>query len=229
MANGIALDKFKTIMIRKYCCIMLLLIAAASGLHAQTVTKKMLPQRLAASFERVKEAIPDISGQFVDSKMKITAIESTDSTASFEIEEQGISIETVVDNEKEYNKLVRAAEKDISKPSIHMLYTYTLKDKKLKVPPPRKIFFSPEYGVIWTLTVKKIAEKETELLFNYKSLAPTFAEKIESEFKSDIYYSNKIIKIEANDKRMRHLVNEILINQMHVDKDYPAPMNPIRN
>jgi len=136
---------------RKYLCIILLFIAAAGSLRAQTVTTKLVPLRLAASFERVKESLPNMAGQFVDSKMKITALESTDSTASFEIEEQGISIETVVDNEKDYNKLVAAAAKDVSKPSIHLLYTYTLKNKKLKVPPPRKIFFAPEYGVLWTL------------------------------------------------------------------------------
>lgn len=214
---------------RKFSCIMLLFIAAVGSLRAQTLTAKLVPQRLGASFERVKESIPDMSGQSVNSKMKITTLGSTDSTASFEIEEQGISIETVVDNEKEYNKLVAAAAKDVSKPSIHMLYTYTLKDKKLKVPPPRKIFFSPEYGVIWTLTLKKIAEKETEIVLNYKSISPTFAEKIQSEFEGDIYYKNKIVKIAVNDKPMRHLINEILINQMHVDRDYPAPTYPARN
>lgn len=216
-------------MMRKYSCIMLLFIAATGSLRAQTVTAKSVPLHLAASFERVKEALPDMAGQFVDSKMKITALGSTDSTASFEIEEQGISIETVVDNEKEYNKLITAAAKDASKPSIHMLYTYSLKNKKLKVPPPRKIFFSPEYGVIWTLALKKIAEKETEIVLSYKSLSPAFAEKIESEFESDTYYSHKIVKIEANDQRMRHLIKEILINQMHVDRDYPAPTYPARN
>ncbi|MNG91104.1 hypothetical protein D3C87_994050 [compost metagenome] len=214
---------------RKFSCIMLLFIAAVGSLRAQTLTAKLVPQRLGASFERVKESIPDMSGQSVNSKMKITTLGSTDSTASFEIEEQGISIETVVDNEKEYNKLVAAAAKDVSKPSIHMLYTYTLKDKKLKVPPPRKIFFSPEYGVIWTLTLKKIAEKETEIVLNYKSISPAFAEKIQSEFEGDIYYKNKIVKIAVNDKPMRHLINEILINQMHVDRDYPAPTYPARN
>lgn len=216
-------------MMRKYVGVMLFFIAAAGSLHGQTLTTKLVPMRLAASFDRVKEAIPDMSGQFVDSKMKITTLGSTDSTARFEIEEQGISIETVVDNEKEYHKLVTAAAKDVSKPSIHMLYTYTLKNKKLKVPPPRKVFFSPEYGVIWTLTLKKIAEKETEVVLNYKSLSPAFSEKIESEFESDSYYSHKIVKIEVNDKRMNHLIKEILINQMHVDRDYPAPMYPARN
>ncbi|RKF36908.1 hypothetical protein BCY89_04365 [Sphingobacterium siyangense] len=214
---------------RKYVGIILFFIAAAGSLHAQTLTTKLVPMRLAASFDRVKEAIPDMSGQFVDSKMKITALGSTDSTARFEIEEQGISIETVVDNEKEYHKLVTAAAKDVSKPSVHILYTYTLKNKKLKVPPPRKVFFSPEYGVIWTLTLKKIAEKETEVVLNYKSLSPAFAEKIQSEFESDSYYSHKIVKIEVNDKRMNHLIKEILINQMHVDRDYPAPTYPARN
>ncbi len=110
-------------MMRKYVGIILFFIAAAGSLHAQTLTTKLVPMRLAASFDRVKEGIPDMSGQFVDSKMKITALRSTDSTARFEIEEQGISIETVVDNEKEYHKLVTAAAKDVSKPSIHMLYT----------------------------------------------------------------------------------------------------------
>jgi hypothetical protein len=222
-------DELKIMMMRKFSCIMLLFIAAVGSLRAQTLTAKLVPQRLGASFERVKESIPDMSGQSVNSKMKITTLGSTDSTASFEIEEQGISIETVVDNEKEYNKLVAAAAKDVSKPSIHMLYTYTLKDKKLKVPPPRKIFFSPEYGVIWTLTLKKIAEKETEIVLNYKSISPAFAEKIQSEFEGDIYYKNKIVKIAVNDKPMRHLINEILINQMHVDRDYPAPTYPARN
>jgi len=216
-------------MMRKYSGIMLFFIAAVGSLHAQTVTTKLVPQRLPASFDRVKEALPDMSGRFVDSKMQITALASTDTTASFEIEEQGISIETVVDNEKEYTKLVAAAAKDVSKPSIHMLYSYTLKDKKLKVPPPRKTFFSPEYGVIWKVTIKKIAEKETELLLNYKSLTPTFAAKIESDFKSDTYYNNKIVKIAVNDQRMRHLINEVLINQMRVDKDFPAPTYPARN
>ncbi|MNM98431.1 hypothetical protein D3C81_1109620 [compost metagenome] len=214
---------------RKFSCIMLLFIAAVGSLRAQTLTAKLVPQRLGASFERVKESIPDMSGQSVNSKMKITTLGSTDSTASFEIEEQGISIETVVDNEKEYHKLVTTAAKDVSKPSIHMLYTYSLKNKKLKVPPPRKVFFSPEYGVIWTLTLKKIAEKETEVVLNYKSLSPAFAEKIESEFESDSYYSHKIVKIDVNDKRMNHLIKEILINQMHVDRDYPAPTYPARN
>jgi hypothetical protein len=134
-----------------------------------------------------------------------------------------------VDNEKEYNKLIAAAAKDASKPSIHLLYTYSLKNKKLKVPPPRKIFFAPEYGVLWTLMVKKVAEKETEIVLHYKSLSPAFAEKIESEFESDTYYSHKIVKIDVNDKRMHHLINEVLINQMHVDRDYPAPSYPARN
>jgi hypothetical protein len=79
------------------------------------------------------------------------------------------------------------------------------------------------------VTIKKIAEKETELLLNYKSLTPTFAAKIESEFKSDTYYNNKIVKITVNDQRMRHLINEVLINQMRVDKDFPAPTYPTRN
>ncbi|WP_286895857.1 MULTISPECIES: transcriptional regulator [Sphingobacterium] len=216
-------------MMRKYLCIILLFIAAAGSLRAQTLTAKLVPLRLAASFERVKESLPNMAGQFVDSKMKITALESTDSTASFEIEEQGISIETVVDNEKDYNKLVAAAAKDVSKPSIHLLYTYILNNKKLKVPPPRKIFFAPEYGVLWTLIAKKVAEKETEIALHYKSLSPAFAEKIESEFESDSYYSHKIVKINVNDKRMRNLINEVLINQMHVDRDYPAPTYPARN
>ncbi|MDR2274211.1 MAG: transcriptional regulator [Sphingobacterium sp.] len=216
-------------MMRKYLYIMFLFIVAPGSLCAQTVTTKVVPMHLAASFARVKEAIPTMSGQFVDSKMQITALGSTDTTAIFEIEEQGINIETLVDNEKEYNKLVLAAAKDVSKPSIHMLYNYAVKDKKLKLTPPRKIFFSPEYGLIWTVTIRKIAEKETELLLKYKSLAPTFAKKIDSEFEGDIYYKNKIVKIAVNDKRMRHLINEILINQMHLDRDYPAPTNPMRN
>ncbi|WP_411973889.1 transcriptional regulator [Sphingobacterium sp. Lzh-3] len=216
-------------MMRKYVGVMLFFIVAAGSLHGQTLTTKLVPMRLAASFDRVKEAVPDMSGQFVDSKIKIIALGSTDSTARFEIEEQGISIETVVDNEKEYHKLVTAAAKDVSKPSIHMLYTYSLKNKKLKVPPPRKVFFSPEYGVIWTLMLKKIAEKETEVVLNYKSLSPAFAEKIENEFESDTYYSHKIVKMDVNDKLMNHLIKEILINQMHVDRDYPAPMYPARN
>jgi hypothetical protein len=108
-------------MMRKYVGIMLFFIAAVGSLHAQTLTTKLVPMRLAASFDRVKEAIPDISGQFVDSKMKITALGSTDSTARFEIEEQGISIETVVDNEKESHNLVTAAAIDVSKPSLHIL------------------------------------------------------------------------------------------------------------
>ncbi|WP_120257618.1 hypothetical protein [Sphingobacterium detergens] len=60
-------------------------------------------------------------------------------------------------------------------------------------------------------------------------ISPTFAEKIQSEFEGDIYYKNKIVKIAVNDKPMRHLINEILINQMHVDRDYPAPTYPARN
>ncbi|WP_286856883.1 MULTISPECIES: transcriptional regulator [Sphingobacterium] len=216
-------------MMRKYSCIMLLFVAAMVSLRAQTVTTKLVPSKLKASFERVKEAIPDMTGQYLDTKMQITPLAHTDTTASFEIEEGGLNIEILVDNEKEYNKLVAAAAKDVSKPSIHMLYTFSLKAKKLKVPPPKKNFFFPEFGLIWTVTIKKIAEMETELLFSYKSLAPEFAKKIESEFESDVYYNNKIIKISVNDKRMRHLFNEILINNMHVDRDYPAPKYPARN
>lgn len=216
-------------MMRKYSCIMLFFIAVVGSLPAQTLTAKLVPMRLAASFDRVKEAIPDISDQFVDSKIQITALGSTDTTAIFEIEEQGISIETLVDNEKEYNKLVAAAAKDVLKPSIHMLYTYSLKGKKSKILPPRKVFFSPEYGLIWTLTIKKIAEKETELLLKYKSLTSEFSKKIDSEFEGDSYYKNKIVKVAVNDQRMRHLIKEILINQMHVDRDYPVPTYPARN
>lgn len=214
---------------RKHSYITLLFIAVVGSLRAQTVTTKLVPIHLAASFDRVKEAIPDISDQLLDSKMLIRPLVSTDTTASFEIEEQGISIETLVDNEKEYNKLVSAAANDASKPSIHILYHYTLKDKKSRVKPPRKIFFFPEYGVIWTLTVRKIAEKETKIVLEYKSLASAFAEKIESEFKGDHYYNNKMVKIAVNDKRMRTLIEQILINQMHVDRDYPAPTYPARN
>ncbi|MNG84366.1 hypothetical protein D3C87_687990 [compost metagenome] len=216
-------------MIGKYSCVMLLFIAAVGSLHAQTVTSKLLPTKLKASFERVKEAIPNMTGRYIGSERQITALAHTDTTATFEIEEGDISIEILVDNETMYNKLVAAAANDVSKPSIHMLYTSALKDKKLKVPPPKKIFFFPEFGLIWTVTIKKIAEKETELLFSYKSLAPKFAKKIENEFESDTYYNNKIIKISVNDKRMRYLFNEILINDMHVDRDYPAPTYPTRN
>jgi hypothetical protein len=64
-----------------------------------------------------EEPIHDISSHFIDSKIKIITIGSRVSTASFEIEEQGISIETVADNEKEYNKFVAAAAKETSKQS----------------------------------------------------------------------------------------------------------------
>ncbi|WP_293937113.1 transcriptional regulator [Sphingobacterium sp. UBA5996] len=216
-------------MMRKYCCILLLLAAVVGNVQAQIVTTKLLPQRIPAGFDRVKEAVSDISGRNGDSKIQVTPLAATDTTATFEIEEQGLSIETVVDDEKKFNKLVAEAAKDVSKPSIHILHTYTLKDKKLKVPPPRKIFFSPEYGVTWTLTLKKIADKETELVLNYKSIAPAFAKKIELEFESDTYYNNKIVKIAVDDIRMRHLIREILIDQMHVDRDYPAPTYPASN
>lgn len=216
-------------MMRKYLCIMLLFIAAANGLHAQTVTSKLLPTKLKASFERVKDAIPDMDGWYIDQDMEVKALAHTDSTATFEIQEKGLSTEILVDNEKEYNKLVAAAAKDVSKPSIHMLYNYKLKGKKTQFVPIKKSFLFFEYGFIWTLTVKKIAENETELSFAYKSLAPTFASKIESEFKSDTYYSNKILKISVDDKRMRQRINDILINKMHVDRDYPAPSYPMRN
>ena len=216
-------------MMRNYPCVMLLFIAAVGSLRAQTVTSKLLPTKLKASFERVKEAIPEMAGWYIDKDMEITALAHTDTTASFEIQEKGLSTEILVDNEKEYNKLVAAAAKDVSKPSIHMLYNYSLKGKKTKFQPPKKIFFFPEYGLIWTLTIKKIAEKETELLFSYKSLAPIFANKIDSEFESDTYYSNKILKISVDDKRMRHRINEILINEMHVDREYAAPTYPTRN
>jgi hypothetical protein len=208
---------------------MLLFIAAVDGLRGQTVTSKLLPTKLKASFERVKEAIPDMPGWYIDQDMEITALEHTDTTAAFEIQEKGLSTEILVDNEKEYNKLVTAAAKDISKPSIYMLYNYKLKGKKTQFVPPKKSFLFFEYGFIWTLTIKKIAENETELSFAYKSLSPTFANKIESEFKSDTYYSNKILKISVDDKRMRHRINDILINKMHVDRDYPAPSYPTRN
>lgn len=216
-------------MMRQYCSILLLLAALVGNVEAQIVTTKLLPQRIPAGFDRVMEAVSDISGRNGDSKIQVTPLAATETTATFEIEEQGLSIETVVDDEKKFNKLVAEAAKDVSKPSIHILHTYTLKDKKFKVPPPRKIFFSPEYGVIWTLTLKKIADKETELVLNYKSIAPTFAKKIELEFESDTYYNNKIVKIAVDDIRMRHLIREILINQMHVDRDYPAPTYPAYN
>ncbi|MEN5086093.1 transcriptional regulator [Sphingobacterium faecium] len=216
-------------MMRKYLCIMLLFIAAVDGLRAQTVTSKLLPTRLKASFERVKDAIPDMDGWYIDQDMEVKALAHTDTTASFEIQEKGLSTEILVDNEKEYNKLVAAAAKDVSKPSIYMLYNYKLKGKKTQFVPIKKSFLFPEYGFIWTLTIKKIAENETELSFSYKSLTPTFANKIEQEFKGDTYYSNKILKISVDDKRMRQRINDILINKMHVDRDYPAPSYPMRN
>lgn len=216
-------------MMRKYLCIMLLFIAAVDALHAQTVTSKLLPIKLKASFERVKDAIPDMDGWYIDQDMEVKALAHTDTTATFEIQEKGLSTEILVDNEKEYNKLVAAAAKDVSKPSIYMLYNYKLKGKKTQFVPIKKSFLFPEYGFIWTLTVKKIAENETELSFAYKSLAPEFANKIESEFKSDTYYINKILKISVDDKRMRQRINDILINKMHVDRDYPAPSYPTRN
>jgi len=208
---------------------MLLFIAAVDALHAQTVTSKLLPTKLKASFERVKEAIPDMPGWYIDQDMEVKALAHTDTTATFEIQEKGLSTEILVDNEKEYNKLVAAAAKDVSKPSIYMLYNYKLKGEKTQFVPIKKSFLFFEYGFIWTLTVKKIAENETELSFAYKSLAPTFANKIESEFKSDTYYTNKILKISVDDKRMRERINDILINKMHVDRDYPAPSYPARN
>lgn len=216
-------------MMRKYLCIMLLFIAAANGLHGQTVTSKLLPTKLKASFERVKEAIPDMDGWYIDQDMEVKALAHTDSSASFEIQEKGLSTEILVDNEKEYNRLVAAAAKDVSKPSIYMLYNYKLKGKKTQFVPIKKSFLFPEYGFIWTLIIKKIAENETELSFAYKSLAPEFAKKIESEFKGDTYYINKILKISVDDKRMRERISDILINKMHVDRDYPAPSYPMRN
>lgn len=216
-------------MMRKYLCIMLLFIAAADGLRAQTVTSKLLPTKLKASFERVKQAIPDMDGWYIDQDMEIKALAHTDSTAIFEIQEKGLSTEILVDNEKEYNKLVAAAANDVSKPSIYMFYNYKLKGKKTQFVPIKKSFLFPEYGFIWTLTIKKIAENETELSFSYKSLTPTFANKIEREFKGDTYYSNKILKISVDDKRIRQRINDILINKMHVDRDYPAPSYPMRN
>jgi len=208
---------------------MLLFIAAVNGLHAQTVTSKLLPTKLKASFERVKDAIPDMDGWYIDQDMEVKALAHTDTTATFEIQEKGLSTEILVDNEKEYNKLIAAAAKDVSKPSIYMLYNYKLKGKKTQFVPIKKSFLFFEYGFIWTLTVKKIAANETELSFAYKSLAPDFANKIESEFKSDTYYTNKILKISVDDKRMRERINDILINKMHVDRDYPAPSYPTRN
>lgn len=216
-------------MMRKYLCIVLLFIAAVNGLRAQTVTSKLFPTKLKASFERVKEAIPDMPGWYIDQDMEVKALALTDTTATFEIQEKGLSTEILVDNEKEYNKLVAAAAKDVSKPSIYMLYNYKLKGEKTQFVPIKKSFLFPEYGFIWTLTVKKIAANETELSFAYKSLALEFANKIESEFKSDTYYTNKILKISVDDKRMRQRINDILINKMHVDRDYPAPSYPARN
>lgn len=216
-------------MIGKYSCVMLLFIAAAVSLRAQTVTSKLLPTKLKASFERVKEAITDMPGWYIDKDMEITALAHTDTTASFEIQEKGMSTEILVEDEKEYNKLVAAAAQDVSKSSIHMLYSYSLKNKKLKVRPPKKSFFFLEYAILWTVTIKKIAEKETEVLFSYKSLAPKFANKIDSEFESDSYFNNKILKISVNDMRMRHRINEILINKMHVDRDFPDPVGIPRN
>lgn len=216
-------------MMRKYLCIMLLFIAAVDGLRAQTVTSKLLPTKLKASFERVKEFIPDMDRWYIGKDMEIKTLAHTDTTASFEIQEKGSSTEILVDNEKEYNKLVAAAAKDVSKPSIHMLYNYTLKGEKTQFVPIKKSFLFSEYGFIWTLNIKKIAENETELSFSYKSLTPTFASKIDREFKGDTYYSNKILKISVDDKRMRQRINDILINKMHVDRDSPAPSYPMRN
>jgi len=101
-------------MMRKYCCILLLLAAVVGNVQAQIVTTKLLPQRIPAGFDRVKEAVSDISGRNGDSKIQVTPLAATDTTATFEIEEQGLSIETVVDDEKKFNKLVAEAAKDVS-------------------------------------------------------------------------------------------------------------------
>ncbi|MGJ1446915.1 transcriptional regulator [Sphingobacterium spiritivorum] len=207
----------------KYSLFLFIALAILNDSQAQTISNKSRSKIIAADFERIKDAIPEMENLYRMGTMHIKALQSNDSTAAFQIEETAYGDDIVADNQKEWKELISPAKKVENPSSIYMLISYTQKDKTLKVRPPKKDFYFPDYGVTWKLTVKKIKEKQTELVLTYESLSPEFKQKIDKEFKSDTYFKNVINKIAVNDK-MLPIIENLLIKELRVDRDPPAPM-----
>jgi len=214
----------------RYPFILLIVLAIVNNLYGQTIVKNSFTaSKLSAHFDEVNDAIPRMSDVYREGSLVITALQNSDSAATFQIEEKGINPDFFVDNEKELNRLLSPANKETHKPTIYILASATLKDKSTAITPPKKEFLFYEYSVIWDLTIKKTGEKQTELSLTYKSLAPDFAKKIDHEFKRDIYYSNVIKKIVADEKKMQQTIEDLLTNKLHVDRDPVPPMAPSRS
>jgi len=204
----------------KYALIVVIFLVAVSRLSGQNSGPEFYSVKLMASFDRVKEAIPELAARLGKSNLSsLTTIYENDSSAAFEITERNTNTQLLVDNEKEYERILSEAKTDPYKPSIFMLYEYELKDKTASVIPPKKIPSILAYGLVWTLTIKKIAEKETNILIRHKGQDKAFSEKIRREFESDKYYDIKIVKSAIDDVRMRNMIRDILLKELQVDQD----------
>jgi len=204
----------------KYALIVVIFLVAVSRLSGQNSGPEFYSVKLMASFDRVKEAIPELAARLGKSNLSsLTTIYENDSSAAFEITERNTNTQLLVDNEKEYERILSEAKTDPYKPSIFMLYEYELKDKTASVIPPKKIPSILAYGLVWTLTIKRIAEKETNILIRHKGQDKAFSEKIRREFESDKYYDIKIVKSAIDDVRMRNMIRDILLKELQVDQD----------
>lgn len=204
----------------KFAIIVVIFFAAISRLSGQNSVPEFYSVKLMAGFDRVKAAIPELAARLGKSESpSLTSIYENDSSAAFEITERNTNNQLLVDNEKEYERLLSEAKTDPYKPSIYMLYEYELKDKTASVIPPKKPLFISAYGLVWTLTIKKIAEKETNILIRHKGQDKAFSEKIRRECESDKYYDIKIVKSAIDDVRMRNMIRDILLKELQVDQD----------
>ncbi|WP_104381760.1 hypothetical protein [Sphingobacterium sp. HMA12] len=211
----------------KYALIVVIFFVAVSKLSGQNSGPEFYSVKLMASFDRVKEAMPELAARLGKSNSSsLTSIYENDSSAAFEITERNTNTQLLVDNEKEYERLLSEAKTDPYKPSIYMLYEYELKDKTASVIPPKKPLSIIAYGLVWTLTIKKIAEKETNIVIRYKGEAKAFTEKIRRESESDAYYNIKIVKSAIDDLRMRNMVRDILLKELRVDQDNSITRSP---
>lgn len=213
----------------KYSLIFISLIIATGKLCGQTTGPEFYSVKLMASFDRVKNAIPELVARLGKSNLpSFGTLYENDSSAAYNITERNTNPHLLVDSEKEYEKLLADAKTDPYSPSIYMLYKGEPKDKTTMVLPPKKPVSISAYGLVWMVTIKKIGEKETNLLVTYKGEAKTFSEKIRREFESDIYYDKKIVKSAVDDRRVRNMISDILLKELRVDQEATIALSPTR-
>ncbi|MDF2475904.1 MAG: hypothetical protein K0S24_1387 [Sphingobacterium sp.] len=204
----------------KYAVILVIFITSASRLFGQSHRTEFYNLKFMATYDRVREAIPDLAARLnTDDLKNLTTVYQNDSSASFHIIERSTNPNLLVDNEKEYLKLQADAQNDPYKPSIYKFYKYEPKDKTASVIPPKKPLIITAYEAVWAVTIKKVAEKETNLFLEFKGETKASSEKIHREFALDPYYDSKIVNTAIDDRRIRNLIRDILLKELHVEQD----------